>query len=338
MLSVNGALSWLHFQDLTARFEVQRARDPASAWLPKALALRSDFGLRLQALAGMLAALDSVGVSLFQSAAGNALLRQHFDSYWPVLQLDLGIDSLQLYAKDGPPLATWTTDALAELDQDAQVRAVIAQGAGDALDALPGGLHPVCRGTDPVGGSGRRGGGPGQFSGRCRGFLQSPVRRRSRRPDSEGGTGRRTADKNFLPRLGLQVIGLSSAERNLPLLQQVVAIPSLPGGGFGISAVSRWPAVRVVVSGSRCPDGAASPAMMVVIDDLTRTLAEIRSSVLNGLQGELLASLLSLLLLALLVHAPLKRMTRTAQAIPLLGRSAFAEARAHRSARAASGR
>jgi hypothetical protein len=32
MLSVNGALSWLHFQDLTARFETQRG-DDAGAWL-----------------------------------------------------------------------------------------------------------------------------------------------------------------------------------------------------------------------------------------------------------------------------------------------------------------
>ena len=107
MLSVNGALSWLHFEDLTARFETQRGAT-RQRLVAEVLALRSDVGLRLQALAGMLAALDSVGVGVFERAAGNALLRQHFDSYWPVLQLDLGIDSLQLYAKDGPPLATWT--------------------------------------------------------------------------------------------------------------------------------------------------------------------------------------------------------------------------------------
>lgn len=126
MLSVNGALSWLHFHDLTTRFDVQRTAT-RERLVTQALALRTDFGLRLQALAGMLAALDSVGVSLFQTRAGNALLRQHFDSYWSVLQLDLGLDSLQVYAASGPPLATWKTDVLAEIDQDAQVRAVIGQ-------------------------------------------------------------------------------------------------------------------------------------------------------------------------------------------------------------------
>lgn len=93
MLSVSGALSWLHFHDLTNRFELQRTATPERL-VADAFALRSDFGLRLQALAGMLAALYSVGVSLFQTAAGSAVLRQHFDSDWPVLQLDLGIDWL----------------------------------------------------------------------------------------------------------------------------------------------------------------------------------------------------------------------------------------------------
>jgi hypothetical protein len=75
------------------------------------------------------------------------------------------------------------------------------------------------------------------------------------------------------------------------------------------------------------PPRAAAPALLVVIDDLTQALADIRKSVWSRLQGELLASLFSLLLLALLVHAPLQRMTQAVRAIPLLGRSAFAEAR-----------
>jgi hypothetical protein len=88
MLSVNGALSWLHFHDLTTASRCS-GRRPESVWLPGTCPAHR-LRLRLQALAGMLAALDSVGVSLFQTQAGNALLRQHFDSYWPVLQLDLG--------------------------------------------------------------------------------------------------------------------------------------------------------------------------------------------------------------------------------------------------------
>jgi hypothetical protein len=43
---------------------------------------------------------------------------QHFDSYWPALQLGLGIDSLQVYAQDRPPLATWPSNVLAEVKHD----------------------------------------------------------------------------------------------------------------------------------------------------------------------------------------------------------------------------
>jgi hypothetical protein len=109
MLSVNGALSWLHFQDLTTRFETQRA-ETRSGSLPRPSPCAATVGLRLQALAGMLAALDSVGVSLFQTCRRERVAATALRQYWPVLQLDLGIDSLQLYAKDrsrrwrpGPP-------------------------------------------------------------------------------------------------------------------------------------------------------------------------------------------------------------------------------------------
>lgn len=333
MLSVNGALSWLHFEDLTARFETQRAAT-RQRLVAEVLALRSDVGLHLQALAGMLAALDSVGVGVFERAAGNALLRQHFDSYWPVLQLDLGIDSLQLYAKDGPPLATWTTDALADVDQDAHVRTVIANEQA---------MHWTrCRkrctqfAAAPILSAGRVAGAVVLGSS-----LADVIVSFNRLSAADLGvlvpTGTPLGlptDKNFLPRLGLQVIGLSSAERNLPLLQQVEAIPPMPGGSAWRLLSYDGGQFELSFLALDTPLGATSPAIMVVIDDLTQALDDIRKSVWNRLRGELLASLLSLLLLALLVHAPLQRMTRAVRAIPLLGRRAFVEARARIAPRA----
>jgi hypothetical protein len=127
MLSVNGALSWLHFHDLTTRFETQRAETRKRLVL-QAFALRDDFGQRLQGLAGVLAALDSVGVSRFQTPSGNELLRNHLDSYWAALQLGLGIDSLQVYATDRSATGYLAHAMLLARDPDhgmAEVRAVI---------------------------------------------------------------------------------------------------------------------------------------------------------------------------------------------------------------------
>jgi len=46
MLSVNGVLSWLHYQHLMTRFEEQRAETRARL-VAQAFALRNEVGLRL---------------------------------------------------------------------------------------------------------------------------------------------------------------------------------------------------------------------------------------------------------------------------------------------------
>ncbi|HRF04872.1 EAL domain-containing protein [Accumulibacter sp.] len=329
MLSVNGALSWLHFHDLTTRFEVQRTAT-RERLVAQALALRSDFGLRLQALAGMLAALDSVGVSLFQTPAGDALLRQHFDSYWSVLQLDLGLESLQVYPPSGPPLATWSTNVLVETKPEAQVSAVIGQER--AMHWTRCGQVCTQFAAAPILSAGRVAGAVVLGSS-----LADVVVSFHRLSGADLGVlvpVAKPAGKNALSALGLQVIGLSNTERNLPLLQQLAALPPLRGESVWrrLSYQDRQFELSFLTLAASA-EGQSS-ALLVVVDDLTQALADIRKSVWNRLRGELLASLLSLLLLALLVHAPLQRMTRAVRAIPLLGRSAFAEARARIAPRA----
>ena len=329
MLSVNGALSWLHFNDLAARFEAQRA-ETRQRLVEQAFALRDDFGLRLQGLAGVLAALDSEGLGLFQTKAGNVLLRKHFDSHWAALQLGLGIDSLQVYARTGLPLASWPTEGPADLGHAAQVRAVIVSEramhwtrcrevciefaaapillAGEVAGVVVLGSSPA----DVVNAFKR-------VSGADLGVLVPTL-----------PTAAAVTEEELLPRLGLRVIELSSKGKDRLLLRQLTTIPtiaksrdhaylSLPYDGkfFELSFLSL-----------DAPAGNHLPPMMVIIDDLTEARADIRKSVWNRLKGELLASLLSLLLLALLVHAPLQRMTQAVLAIPLLGRRAFSEARA----------
>ena len=221
MLSVNGALSWLHHHDLTTRFEVQRTAT-RERLVAQAFAQRADFGLRLQALAGMLAS-DSVGVGLFETPSGNALLRQHFDSYWSVLQLDLGLDSLQVYAKNGSPVATWRTDALATVEQDAQVRVVIGEERAMHWTRC----EHVCTqfAAAPILSAGKVAGAVMLGSS-----LADVVVSFHRLTGADLGVlvpaGNSTGE-NLLPAIGLQAIGLSSAERNLPLLRHLSALPPM---------------------------------------------------------------------------------------------------------------
>lgn len=122
-------------------------------------------------------------------------------------------------------------------------------------------------------------------------------------PKESGAAG--SADGKLLPRLGYQVLGLSSAERNLPLLQELTALPAPPGGVTWLLLSHDDRQFELSFLALDATDGAAAPALLVVIDDLTQPLEDLGKSVWSRLQGELLASLVSLLLLALLVHAPL---------------------------------
>lgn len=336
MLSVNGALSWLHFHDLTTRFEAQRA-EARKRLVLQAFALRDDFGQRLQGLAGVLAALDSVGMSLFQTPYGHELLRNHFDSYWAALQLGLGIDSLQVYAKTGLLLASWPSDMLVDPDHDAEVRVVIKSERAMHWTRC----RQVCTEFAAA---------PILSAGRVAGVVvlgSSPAEVINSFPSVSGGADLGVliptpplvggaVDEAFLPQVGLRVIELSSKGKDRALLHQLTSIPSIlpPRGHAHLSLPYNGKQFELSFLALDAPRGGPLPAMMVVIDDLTEALADIRQSVLSRLQGELLASLLSLLLLSLLVHAPLQRMTRAVLAIPLLGRRAFIEVRARIAPRA----
>lgn len=321
MLLVNGTLSWLHFHDLKTHFEEQRTAS-RERLISEAIAVRTDSALRLQAMASVLATVGRNGK--FQLGPISRQLHEHFASYWPVLQLDLDINSMKVHSRTGATLAAWHTDASSDIEQNARVRAVISQER--AMYWTQCRLTCTQFAAAPILSAGQVAGVIVLGSS-----LTEVIVSFNRLSGADLGVlapGGLITDKNWLPNLGLQVVALSGSERNLPLLHQLRTLPPkqnranwqlvpYQGKQFELSFVAMDDA-----------SGAHSDAKLVVIDDLTLSLTEIRESVVSRLQAEVATSLLSLLLLALLVHAPLQRMTRAVQAIPLLGRSAFAEARA----------
>lgn len=321
MIAVNGTLSWLHFHDLKTRFEEQRTAS-RERLISEVLAAHTDFALRLQMMANMLATVGAGGA--FQSEPVSLRLREHFDSYWPVLQLDLDINSMKVYSRTGAALAAWHADTPSDIEQDDRVRAVISQERAMHWTYC----RQVCTqfAAAPILSAGKVAGVIVLGSS-----LTELIVSFNRLSGADLGVlapSGHITDKNSLPDLGLQVVALSGLERNLPLLHKLRALPPkqnkinwqlvpYQGKQFELSFVTMDNA-----------SDAYSGAMLVIIDDLTQALGEIRKSVVSRLQAEFATSLLSLLLLALLVNAPLQRMTRAVLAIPLLGRSAFAEARA----------
>lgn len=326
MISVNGTLSWLHFYDLKTRFEEQHTAS-RERLISEAIAVHTDSALRLQTMASMLATVGAGNASQLKPIFRQ--LHEHLDNYWPVLQLDLDINSMKVYSKTGGTLATWHADALSDIEQDDRVHAVISQERA---------MHWThCQQTctqfaaAPILSAGQVAGvvllgssltevivSFNRLSGADLGVLA---------PDGF------IKNKNSLSNLGLQVVALSGSEHNLPLLHQLKVLP--PKQSKKNWQLVPYQSKQFELLFVTMDDGsdAYSGATLVVIDDLTQSLAEIRKSVASRLQAELATSLLSLLLLAFLVNAPLQRMTRAVRAIPLLGRSAFAEARAEISPR-----
>ncbi|HMW18339.1 MAG TPA: EAL domain-containing protein [Accumulibacter sp.] len=321
MLSVNGALSWQHFNDLRARFDSQRAAT-RERLINEAQSLRTDFGRHLQALASMLAALNSLDTELLQSPSGRELLNKLFESYWSALQLDLGIDSLQIYPKEGPPIGTWSTSASVLRDQEAYVRNVIAHERAIYWTDC----QKICSqfAAAPMLVAGEASGAVVLSSS-----LAELVVSFNRISGADLGVLAATAanGENMLSGIGFQVLGISNAENNLPLLQKLTAIPPLINGRAWHALSHQGKNYELTFLTLNDTEDQSTPALLVIVDDLTQALADIRAAVWRRLFGEMLTSLLSLGLLGYLVHGPLQRMAKAGQAIPLLGRGAFAEAR-----------
>jgi PAS domain S-box-containing protein len=321
MLSVNGTLSWLHFRDLQAQFEERRAAS-RDRLVSEAIAVRTDYALRLQTMVSLLATVGASGA--FKSEPKARQLHEHFDNYWPVLQLDFDVTSMKVYSRTGDTLAIWHSDELSDVKQDDHVRAVIMQERAMSWT--------YCRQTCT-----QFAAAPILSSGQVVGVvvlgssLTEVIVSFNRLSGADLGIltpNGLVTDKNSLPALGLQVVALSNLDKNLQVLRQLRTVPSRQNKTDRQLVSYRDRQFELSFVNADNTNGAYSDAMLVVIDDLTQSLVEIRKSVLNRLEAELATSLLSLLLLAFLVNAPLQRMTRAVQAIPLLGRSAFAEARA----------
>lgn len=322
LLAVNGALSWLAYTDQIAHFEQQRAviRDKR---LTEALSMQMESAQRMQQLAETLASV--AGMAGFSAAEpGLQQLKGTFDAYWASLQLNLDMDALRLYAADGRPMAEWSGGQAAGAQEPSRVDMVLGQERSVAwLDCAQ---ECTQFAAAPILAQGRVA-GAAVVAGSLAGMIGSYRRLTGvdvglllPSPAAESGYA--------VPGLGVTVAGVSGAEQNVPLLMSLTGLPAEREG-------RRWIKLQ---QGDRqfelafrrvAEMGKDRPApMLVVIEDVSAGYARIRTQALLRLGGETVTSLLALILLVILLNAPLRRMTRAAQTIPLLGQRAFAEVRA----------
>lgn len=321
LLGVNGTLSWLAYNDQITRFEQQRSviRD---RHLAQARSLQKESAQRMQQVADMMA--SAAGMAGFSTAEPE--LRKFtdmFDTYWVSLQLNLGMDVLGLYDADGELLFEWNSGYAKGAQEIYQVNKVLKHEQSAAWlectqECTQFAAAPILA-QGRVAGVAVVAGSLADMIGSFRRLTGVDVGLLSPTPDAAYGYA--------LPRLGRSVVGISGMQQNIGLLRSLSELPVEKNG-------VRWIKLQ---QGDRQFELAFTPVgeenqdnrtpILVVIEDVSQGYAHIRTQALRWMGGQVATFLLALVLLAILLGAPLRRMTRAAETIPLLGQRAFAEVR-----------
>lgn len=322
LLSVNGGVSWLDYQNRLAAFAERRSVE-RTRHLNEALALKQSGARQMQRMADMTASLISMAEMARQSQV-QPWQGAAFDAYWAALQLNLNIEEMRFYDAGGRltrMLGAMEAGTGLEL---AQVREALRREASLAwLDCtrqcMQSAAAPVLA--------------EGQVAGVVvvSGLLADMIIAFRELTGVDVGllsplSG--NVDEQGLPALGMRVSGLSNSSDTMPLLRQLKALPQpIAGQGWlGLEQAGRQ--YELAFAPLDAPHAGQEHAWLVVIEDVSTEFRRIRRDALMQFAGQLTTSLLVLALLVLLLNRLLGRMTRAAQAIPLLGQHAFGEARA----------
>ncbi len=117
------------------------------------------------------------------------------------------------------------------------------------------------------------------------------------------------------PAITLEILNLASTQFDLPAFLEHTNLLESAGKTYEVA--------EIVLA----EDGNAQGMRILLIKDISLDLAQAKETAFSALLLSLLGGGLSLILLYVLLGKSLNRLLRTAQAIPLLGRSAFAELR-----------
>ncbi|MBL8484186.1 MAG: EAL domain-containing protein [Rhodocyclaceae bacterium] len=316
-ISVCGAL--FYYVRLNDQFELERAH-ARERYRQEMHGLLAQTKERLQQLASILPALPGVRAPL---ARGDAdAFRQQFDALWPSLQLDMALEEAAYLNTAGKLLAQWGGSGKPELPAALTER--LRKGT---LEAPVSYLHcgDECRlfALAPVLAEGRTAGA----------FLVSTsiaelvvaFNRVSGADLAVLAAGERVAAARSLPNWGLAVRGATNTNRMLPVLAAAEGDPRNPAGAPLRSLLeAREYQLSAIPLASL--DTGRSP-ILIAIEDVTEARDRVHGMTKRLLWAALAASVFCAAALYLMLSQPLRRLTHTADTIPLLGNQAFAELR-----------
>ncbi len=326
LVAVTMAISLRGYINLNAQFDRYRRADHAR-YERDIQALVEQSLNRLRELGSMMPSLPKLQQGL---ASGNLTdIQAAFEPQWPVLQLDLGINVVAFYTTTGELLATWEAmnwnqglnpQILDWVRQVNRTELPVTALNCDPADCIQYAVVPVLAEGRSVGAllignsladvvrSFRR------LSGTDIGLLVGNIE------PTGGNPGR------WLPSWNAQVLALTNAEQNFPVLQSLEARhpPDIAADAVRTTLNGRSYEVRVLPLPGLV---GSSPAYLAIIADITDRLQEIRQATKEIVIGGVTGWLLSELLLLFILWMPMSRLRQTAANLPLLAQRQFQRVR-----------
>ena len=310
-------ISWAYLSQVN---RLKHERDLVHArYLVQFKSMLADFSLKTSQVSSLVATMVTVDGAL-ATKDGSSLkwLGPRVSSALASLQLDYGLESIRIYDQQQQILAEWAGLRKKNALEDKQVAEAIFEESSLAwIDC-----HDVCLqyAATPMLTNGKVSGvvvvassmadlilSFNRFSGADVGFV---LKKEANQP------------QNDLPKLGLRIAGLSNANVNLPLLQQVESIPS-------VKQDSEWQRLALadkyydVVFFPIAHKLVDVPGMVVVIENVTSQVLETKEATLQRIRLGLIFAVFMLLTIYVLLNTRLKRITDAVKAIPFLGQRQF---------------
>lgn len=317
-------ITWA-YQSQTSSFEKER-NVVNMHYLDQLRAMLTEFSLKMTQVSSLVAAIASADNEPFvTSETLNRLnTKSRADIAWAALQVDYGLESMRIYDVNNNVIEQWSDSQKVSAQELSQVTDAMRQETSVTwLDCTE-----VCHqyAATPVLANGKVTGAVvvsatmadlilsfHRISGADIGFILN---------DGD------IKNQNFLSKLGMRVAGLSNAYINLPLLQHLDSISLTKEKSYWLRMEldERFHELTFLPIDDR---QGRMQAVIVVIDDVTAPIRDIRQYAFQRLKVGLFVSLLVMLVMYLLLNTPLKRVTDAVKAIPFIGNRDFDAARAN---------
>ncbi|MGH8582308.1 MAG: EAL domain-containing protein [Gammaproteobacteria bacterium] len=329
LLTVTGSYTLVNDWGLKRRFEQRRTADQARyAQIMQGLLDRSS--KRMQQLAAALASLPEIRRHI--DANGPAGAARPFDALASGLAIDLGLHGIAIYSARLEPLAVrgWEPQHL----RAAAIERVVAESLRAEVPQTLYDCSELCLqlSVTPVLGM------AGQAGAIVLGVSLADVILDFQRvsgadmgliaPLPSAGSADPEGEDRVLSAWGQRVIALSNLRRNLAVLRTMAgrnpALAQASGPHYETVEGRTFEVALVPLAGANT----AHEAHLVVVADVTEAVREIRDMTRGNLAIGVASLLISETLLLLILWRPVSRLRRASTSLPLLARSAFAQARA----------